>query len=119
MNLDYNPPYKPGTDVREIVLQEDTTFVRVYDNRPDGSGMYGSWIMRAEDIEGLTPSQIKDKFALPSLPKYVCDVELRAGTHLRIGEVNPIKEWGNGGGTQFDLIGQITGEFKNERIIGE
>lgn len=113
----YKPPYKPGTIVREIELTDNTTFVRVYDKEPNGSGMYGSWVMKAKDIEGLTPEQIRDKFALPSTPKYVCDVEISAGTHMRVGEVNPVEGWGNGGGTQYDLIGQRVGEFKNERSL--
>ena len=114
---DYNPPYKPGTLVKEIELTENTTFVRVYDNMPDGSGMYGSWVMKADDIKGLTPLEIQNKFALPNTPKYICDVELEAGTHIRVGEVNPLDGWGNGGGTQYDLIGQRIGDFKNERLV--
>ena len=116
---DYKPPYKPGTIVNEIELTENTSFVRVYDNMPDGSGMYGSWVMKAEDIEGLTPLEIQNKFALPNTPKYVCDVELEAGTHIREGEVNPLEGWGSGGGTQYDLIGQRIGNFKNERLLEE
>ena len=86
---------------------------------PDGSGMRGGWIMRAEDIEGLTPLQIQEKFALPNTPKYVCDVELEAGTHLRVGEANPLEGWGAGGGTQYDLMGQRIGNFTNERALGD
>ena len=112
----YNPPYKPETKVNEIVLQEDSTFVRVYDKK--GSKKHGSWVMRYEDIKGLTPQQIRDKYALPDIPKYICDVELKAGTHLREGVANPIEGWGNGGGTQFDLKMQRIGEFKNERVLG-
>lgn len=63
---------------------------------PNGSGMYGSWVMRADDIKGLTPLEIQDKFALPNVPKYVCDVELDAGTHIRVREVNPLSGWGKG-----------------------
>ena len=114
---DYKPPYKPGTLVKEIELTENTTFVRVYDNMPDGSGMYGSWVMKADDIKGLTPLEIQNKFDLPNTPKYVCDVELEDGTHIRVGEVNPLDGWGNGGGTQYDLIGQRIGDFKNERLL--
>ena len=117
--MDYKPPYKQGTIVKEIELNRNTIFVRVYDNAPDGSGMYGSGLMKAEDIKGLTPSEIKDKFALPNIPKYVCDVELEAGTHIRMGEVNPLDGWGSGGGTQYDLIGQRIGNFKNERFLEE
>ena len=114
---DYVPPYKPGTNVREIVLTRKTTFVRVYDKLPGGSGMYGSWLMRPESIEGLTPLEIRNKFALPSIPIYKCEVELDAGIHLRQGEVNPIKEWGDGGGIQYDLMGQRVGNFKNETLL--
>lgn len=73
--------------------------------------------MNAKDIEGLTPKQIQDKFALPNTPKYVCDVELEKGIHIRVGEVNPLDGWGKGGGTQYDLIGQRVGDFINERPL--
>lgn len=114
---DYIPPYKPGTSVKEIALTRKTTFVRVYDKMPNGSGMYGSWLMKLESIEELTPLEIRDKFALPNVPIYICDVELDMGIHLREGEVNPINGWGKGGGIQYDLMGQRVGEFKNERLL--
>lgn len=44
--MNYEPPYKQGTIVKEIELNRNTIFVRVYDNAPDGSGMYGSWLMK-------------------------------------------------------------------------
>lgn len=62
--------------------------------------------MKMEDIAGLTPAQIKDKYSLPSLPKFITDVEIPAGTKLRIGEANPLPGWGNGSGTQLDMMGQ-------------
>lgn len=110
-----NPPYKPGTMVEKIKLTKDTTFVRVYDG--EVSGMYGGWVMKAEDIAGLTPKQIQDKFALPSLPKYMADVKLTEGTTIRKGIVNPLEGWGNGGGIQYDLMGQRVGEFLNPREL--
>lgn len=117
-NMGYeNSPYQPGTDVQEITLTENTTFARTYDGNT--SGQYGGWIMRYEDIKGLSPEEIRDKFALPATPKYITDVKLSAGTKLRTGVVNPLENWGNGGGTQFDLMGQRTGEFINAREIGE
>ncbi|WP_423832019.1 T7SS effector LXG polymorphic toxin [Streptococcus equinus] len=117
-NMGYeNSPYQPGTDVQEITLTENTIFARTYDG--DTSGQYGGWIMRYEDIRGLSPEEIRDKFALPATPKYITDVKLSAGTKLRTGVVNPLENWGNGGGTQFDLMGQRTGEFINVREIGE
>ena len=110
-----NPPYKPNTEVLHIKLTSKTKFVRVYDG--DKSKMYGGWIMKADEIQGLTPTQIREKFALPHIPKYICDVELPAGTELRMGIVNEMLGWGSGGGIQYDLMGQFVGEFKNQRIL--
>ena len=103
-----NPPYTEKTVVQEIKLKEDTIFVRVYDG--ENSGLYGGWVMKVEDIKGLTPAQIQDKFALPTTPKYIAEVKLNAGDTLRMGEANPIFGF-DGGGTQFDLMGQYMGEF--------
>lgn len=87
----------------------DTKFIRVYDGT--NSKLQGGWLMKAEDIKGLTPAQIKDKFALPNLPEYVGEVTLPKGSNIRMGEVNPLFG-SNGGGIQFDLKGQYIGEFK-------
>lgn len=71
----------------------------------------GGWVMRAEDIKGLTPTQIQEKFALQATPKYLAEVKLKVGDTIRIGEVNP--NFGlKGGGTQFDLKQQRIGDFK-------
>ena len=103
------PPYTPKTVVQDITLDCDTIFVRVYDGNI--SGLRGGWVMCAEDIKGLTPEQIQQKFALPSTPKYIGEVKLKAGSNIRMGEVNPNYGF-NGGGIQFDLKGQYVGEFK-------
>lgn len=108
------PPYKSGTIVKEIELTKRTTFVRVFDGV--NSGQMGGWVMKAEDIAGLTPTQIQTKFALPHLPNQVTDVVLEAGTKIRIGVVNPL--FGHrGGGIQYDLIGQRIGKFINARPL--
>ena len=114
--MGYEPPYKSGTSVTEIQLTENATYVRVYDKV--NSRMQGGWVMKAEDIAGLTPQEIQNKFALPNTPKYICDVNLEAGTRLRTGEVNPLFGF-DGGGEQYDLIinGKNVGAFTNERII--
>ena len=103
------PPYTPKTVVQDTTLDCDTIFVRVYDGNI--SGLRGGWVMCAEDIKGLTPEQIQQKFALPSTPKYIGEVKLKAGSNIRMGEVNPNYGF-NGGGIQFDLKGQYIGEFK-------
>ena len=70
------------------------------------SNMKGGWMMRREDVEGLNPKQIKEKFALPKEPVFTCDVEIPKGECLRVGIVNPLDGWGRGGGVQFDTIGK-------------
>jgi hypothetical protein len=108
------PPYKPGTIVKEIELTDKSTFVRVFDGV--NSGQTGGWIMKAEDILGLSPKQIQAKFALPHTPTQVTDVVLEAGTKLRTGIVDPL--FGQpGGGIQFDLMGQRVGQFINARPL--
>ncbi len=111
-------PYKDGTQADIIQLRENTRFVRTYDGK--NSGQLGSWMMKYDDIKGLTPEQIADKFALPQVPKYICDVVVPAGTNLRTGECNPLYGW-KGGGQQFDLMGvRIDKEcYVDEREIGK
>ena len=108
-------PYKEGQTAEIIELKEPTRFVRTYDGM--NSGKAGSWVMKYEDVKGLTAEQIADKFALPQVPKFICDAEFPAGTALRTGECNPLYGW-NGGGKQYDLMGVRTGNFTNEREIG-
>lgn len=110
-----NPPYLPKSKVQHIELEEDTKFCRVYDGV--NSGMYGGWVMKASDLEGLTPEEIQDKFALPQKPIKMCDVMIPKGTQMRTGLCNPLEGWGKGGGVQFDLMGQRVGEFGNEREL--
>lgn len=110
-----NSPYKPGTKVTTIELTENTKFVRVYDG--EISKMQGGWVMEYEEIKGLSPYEIKDKYSLQNVPKYICDVEISKGSQIRVGIANSIPEWGNGGGVQYDLMGQRIGSFYNERLI--
>jgi len=65
----------------------------------------------------LTPQQIQNKYALPSTSKYICDVEIPAGTNMRTGVANGVPDWGTGGGIQYDLMGEFGGVFSNERLL--
>ena len=73
--------------------------------------------MKESDIKGLTPEQIKDKFALPEVPKFKTDVIIKKGSKIRTGTANGIDGMGKGGGTQFDTMGQYIGEFGNEKVL--
>lgn len=111
-----NSPYMASIVVKEFTLAEKTQFVRVYDNT--NSFMSGGWIMKAEDVAGLTAQKIKDKFALENLLKYMCDVEVDEGVTMHCGVAGEIPGWGKGGGIQFDMNNNRTvGNFLNERLI--
>lgn len=114
---EYEPPYKPGIQTKVIELTQNTKpgeFVRVYDNV--NSGQAGGWIMKGKDIAGLTPQEMQNKFALPAIPTHVTDVTLKADTQLRTGIANGLFGY-EGGGIQFDMMGQRVGEFSNGRLL--
>ena len=70
------PPVKPDTIVY-VVEAGNNEYVRLFNRNDDGeSNMIGRWVMRKKDIEGLSLEQIKDKYALPVIPKYICDVHI-------------------------------------------
>ncbi|QHE87462.1 hemagglutinin repeat-containing protein [Hydrogenophaga sp. BPS33] len=99
------------SDTRVVTLQTDQTeqFVRVYVVEANKSDMAGSWMMRADDIKGLTPEQIASKYALPQVPTHVADVTVPAGNTMRVSVANDvqIKQGlggnGGGGGVQFEV----------------
>lgn len=112
----------------KIVFEQETTMVRVFND--ESSFAKGSWLMAYEDLteeleDGsrrlLTPEQIKEKFALPALPKYVTEVKVPAGAEFITGSCIPVENvvnydyaghgnidvlnWGKGGGTQYFFTG--------------
>ncbi len=98
----YSPPYTPGTQVKEFVSDGNQTFVRVVSGDSPG----GQWVMKASDIQGLSPQQIADKYALPEVPTAITSITPPAGTRIRTGEVNP-NFGGAGGGAQFQLLDRV------------
>ena len=53
-------------------------FVRMYAPAA-GIGQIGSWVMRAAEVRGLTPEQIRDRFALPAVPTHITIVVVPPG----------------------------------------
>jgi filamentous hemagglutinin len=95
-------------------LKEDRIFLRVH-----GEGNQArSWMMRPDEISGLSPAQIKERFALPELPEYISEVHVPRGTRLRVGTVGRQPGWGGGGGTQYELLDRLPEKaFKNRRPL--
>lgn len=101
------PPYKYNTKVFEFNVTEETTFVRVF-KEGSTSGVRGQWMMRANDIKGLAPEQIKDKFSLMHVPDRIAEVKIYTNNNIRGGIAREIEEYNTtGGGIQFDLMGNV------------
>jgi len=108
----YSAPYTPGTDVVEFTADGTDSYVRIV----TGSRPQGQWVMREEDIAGLSPEQIADKFALPDVPTGVTKITPPNGTQMRTGEVNA--NFGRtGGATQFQLLDRVTKGWEDVRPI--
>lgn len=107
----YQPPFVQGTQVLQIVIDKPTKFVRVFGG---DSGQVGSWVMKAEDVAGLTPQQIASKYSLPQVPTMIGDVTLPVGTKMNVsvaGGISPgaakgvvTGDNGGGGGVQFQIV---------------
>jgi len=114
---DWQPPYKPGTRVTEFETTVDDVYVRVH----GANNKARSWMMKREALRGLTPEQIKSKYALPELPSHMSEVHVPAGTKVRTGTVNPLPEFnGIGDSTQYELLQRLPESvFQNTVRLGQ
>ena len=96
----YDPSYMPGTTIIEFTQNAPSEYVRVSGGR---SLPTANWIMRASDIEGLTPEQIAAKYSLFATPTHIGNVTIPAGQPLQASTANGILRGDNpgGGGVQF------------------
>ena len=53
----------------------------------DSSNYRGQWFMKADDIKGLSPEQIANKFSLKEIPDKIVEVKVTATTQIRGGIV--------------------------------
>lgn len=106
---EWEPPYKPGTQVTEFTTSADDVYVRVHGE----TNKARSWMMKPEAMEGLTPQQIQSKYALRENPSFMSEVHVPAGTRVRTGKVNPVFG-GAGNATQYELLQRLPESvFKN------
>jgi outer membrane autotransporter protein len=95
--------------VTEIMPSQTLYFVRMYDPA-NNVNQVGSWIMRAAEVRGLTPEQIRDRFALPTVPTMITMVVIPPNvTPLWTGYAGPILNppWGQGGGQQSFIMSKL------------
>ena len=101
----WNAPYDAGSQVRTFTVTEDVRFVRV----STAENPQGAFLVRADEIAGMTPQQIQQHLALPKVPTQIADVTVPAGTNMQVGRVAAQPTFGapNQGGVQYQLLDQI------------
>lgn len=82
----YEPPYTPGTVVREFTTTQSTILVRV---TGDPTSTTGRFFVQASEIAGKTPEEIRIYLGLEATPTYIQRVTIPVGTVLREGKVGP------------------------------
>ncbi|MBW4590134.1 pre-toxin TG domain-containing protein [Aetokthonos hydrillicola Thurmond2011] len=99
---DFHPPFTPGSTVTHSQTTGETLFVRFSGG---DAGTKGRYMMRLDDVEGLTPAQIRDRFAIPSnnTMTEMSVVKVRNGAEIYSGSTNLHPSWGKGGGKQYFL----------------
>ncbi|MFJ4145286.1 hemagglutinin repeat-containing protein [Pseudomonas sp. NPDC089734] len=103
----WNPPYDTGSQVRTFTVSIDTKFVRV----STIENPQGAFLVRAEEVAGMTPLQIQQHLALPKVPTQIADVVVPKGTNMQVGRVAAQPAFGanSKGGVQYQLLDQIPG----------
>jgi hypothetical protein len=100
------PPYVAGSKVTEFKTQGED-YVRFYAKGKTSPN--GRWMMKAEDVAGLSPQEVQAKFSLENTPTGMVKVSPPSGTTVRTGFA--AEAFGQpGGGTQFQLMEDIPAE---------
>lgn len=106
--LHYDPPYHNDYAVTEFLTTQDENFVRVF---KDGGSKQSAWIVKQSEIEGLTPSQIKDKLALDNVPDMIVELTVPSNFPLRTGRIAPRPNGTSGGKIQFQLLQNLNDSY--------
>ena len=98
----FKPPYLSSVPPREFTTAADLDFVRVH----GPTNQEGVWMVRANEIEGMSPVQIKDHLALKYAPTHISPVTVSEGAPMRVGRVGPQVQWNSPSpqGFQYELL---------------
>jgi outer membrane autotransporter protein len=105
-------PFDTRYAVSEVQPTKTMYFVRVY---ADPSTI-GTFLVRASNLRGLTPAQIRNVLALPAPVTKIEYVKVPAGaqyglwTGIAAPIMSPGYEWGQGGAEQTKVIGKHTNQ---------
>jgi len=95
----WQSPYKNDVTLAELNLTDDVSgLVRL--SGPDN--IKGNWFTTMDEIKGLSPAQLKDKFALKHTPTDMIPVKIKG--NVRVGEAAKVEGFGNGGGFQIETL---------------
>lgn len=109
------PPYAETVRPRTIQLKNDVVLLRVFER---DENFAGQWMLRGKSVEGLTPKQIQDKFALPSMPTKIVEAHIPAGSYIRVGRAAAQPGWGGGGGMQYESLERLSrSTFQNIKTL--
>jgi hypothetical protein len=106
-------PYSSGTKVIDFRTTHPEVFYRVHTElRKEGR-----WLLRKGDIEGLSPMEIREKFALSSMPTHISEAHVPAGTNIRTGHIGKNAFGGDETAVQYELRDVVVGIFKNTKPL--
>lgn len=95
-------PYAAGTTLGEF---ETSNALNNIVRLSGPKNVQGSWFTTMEQIKGLSPSQLKDKFSLKYEPTQMTPVTIGKGATIRVGTAAPVKEFSaTGGGFQIEVL---------------
>ncbi|RDC58435.1 hypothetical protein DU508_00050 [Pedobacter chinensis] len=95
----WQSPYKSNVTLAELNLTDDVSgLVRL--SGPKNAK--GDWFTTMDEIKGLSPAQLKDKFALKHTPTSMTPVTIKG--NVRVGEAAKVEGFGNGGGFQIETL---------------
>lgn len=98
-NITHSPRWLANTTAKDL------EFVRVSTK----DNPIGSWLVRADEISGMTPEQIQQYLALPKVTTQMAAVIVPAGTKMQVGKVAPQPQFGasSSDGVQYELLDRI------------
>lgn len=110
----YGPPYRAGADPRQFTTAAPVEFVRVH----GPFNQEGEWVVRAEEIAGMSAKQIREHLALKHAPTHISKVVVPAGKEMRFGYAAAQPEFAvSGGGVQYQILDRSGVLYSNMRPI--
>lgn len=77
-------------------------------------------MLRTNDIQGLTPTQIQQKYSLPNTPTHIVDVNIPSNIPMQSGQTATGAFGGSGGGLQYNILTDTKSSwFTNPRPINK